>query len=73
MFFTFILIGTRFKWAQIAGIAICVAGLGLLVASDQITHKDYSAANMPLGDGYMILGATLYGFTNGRCPSPLSL
>jgi solute carrier family 35 protein F1/2 len=45
------------------GVGICVAGLGLLVASDQITHKDYAAVNKGKGDAFMILGATLYGFS----------
>ncbi|CED82884.1 Predicted membrane protein [Phaffia rhodozyma] len=64
MFFTFVFMKTRFRWAQIIGIFVCIVGLGLLVASDQITDKDYKALNMALGDGYMIVGATLYGFTN---------
>jgi solute carrier family 35 protein F1/2 len=46
-------------------VIICVAGLGLLVASDHLTSKNYPAGNKPLGDGLMILGATLYGISNG--------
>ena len=42
---------------------ICVAGLGLLVASDQLTNKDWAAPNKGKGDAFMILGATLYGFS----------
>lgn len=41
-----------------------MSGLGLLVASDTLTGKDYEAANMLKGDLFMIAGATLYGFTN---------
>lgn len=35
----------------------------MLVASDHITSKDWSAANMVRGDMFMIFGATLYGFS----------
>jgi solute carrier family 35 protein F1/2 len=35
----------------------------MLVVSDEITEKDYTALNKGLGDGFMILGATLYGFS----------
>lgn len=45
------------------GVLICVAGLGLLVASDQLTHKDWAAVNKGKGDAFMIIGATLYGFS----------
>ncbi|VDC06515.1 unnamed protein product [Peniophora sp. CBMAI 1063] len=54
----------KYHWTQILGILICIAGLGLLVASDEITDKDWPASNKGLGDGFMIIGATLYGFTN---------
>ena len=53
----------KYTWTQLLGVLVCVGGLGLLVASDKITDKDYPAANMALGDGLMILGATLYGFS----------
>ena len=45
------------------GILICVGGLGMLVASDQLTDKDYKAANKVKGDLFMLAGATLYGFS----------
>ena len=45
------------------GVMICVTGLGLLVASDQLTNKDWAAPNKGKGDAFMILGATLYGFS----------
>jgi solute carrier family 35 protein F1/2 len=40
-----------------------VTGLELLVASDQITKKDYVAVNKGKGDVFLILSATLYGFS----------
>ncbi|KAH9983912.1 DUF914-domain-containing protein, partial [Russula compacta] len=64
MFFLYVYFRRRFHYTQILGALICVAGLGLLVASDELTHKDWAAVNKGLGDGFMILGATLYGFTN---------
>jgi hypothetical protein len=45
------------------GVMICVTGLGLLVASDQLTNKDWQAVNKGKGDAFMILGASLYGFS----------
>ena len=38
----------------------------MTVASDHITDKDYPAVNMVLGDIFMILGASLYGFSEYR-------
>jgi solute carrier family 35 protein F1/2 len=45
------------------GALICIAGLGLLVGADQLTNKDWEAVNKGKGDAFMILGATLYGFS----------
>lgn len=45
------------------GALICVLGLGLLVGADQLTNKDWAAVNKGKGDAFMILGATLYGFS----------
>jgi len=64
MFFSYLYMRTRYHWTQILGVMICVTGLGLLVASDQLTNKDWQAVNKGKGDAFMILGATLYGFTN---------
>lgn len=36
----------------------------MLVASDHITDKDYTAVDKVKGDLFMIFGALLYGFTN---------
>jgi hypothetical protein len=45
------------------GILICIGGLGMLVASDELTQKDYPAASLVKGDIFMIIGASLYGFS----------
>ena len=48
---------------DLQGALICVAGLGLLVASDELTDKDYPAISKVKGDIFMIVGASLYGFS----------
>lgn len=55
----------RYHIAQYIGIAICCGGLGILVASDQIT----GGGNGPVpdevkGDLFALLGATFYGLSN---------
>jgi len=64
LFFSWLFMRTKYTWTQLAGILICVGGLGMLVASDQLTDKDYEAVNKVKGDLFMLAGATLYGFTN---------
>ncbi|KAG6328636.1 hypothetical protein ID866_10453 [Astraeus odoratus] len=64
MFFCWIYMRTKYHWTQILGILICVGGLGMLVASDFLTDKNWPALDKGKGDAFMILGATLYGFTN---------
>lgn len=64
MFFLYVYMRTRFHWTQILGALICVLGLGLLVGADQLTKKDWAAVDKGKGDAFMILGSTLYGFTN---------
>ncbi|KAL0580468.1 hypothetical protein V5O48_001538 [Marasmius crinis-equi] len=66
IFFTWLWMRTRYHWTQLLGVFICLGGLGMLVGSDVISGK--TAGGPPLnrakGDGFMIAGATLYGFTN---------
>lgn len=45
------------------GVAICIGGLGMLVASDEITDKSWEALARGKGDGFMVAGATLYGIS----------
>jgi Solute carrier family 35 len=45
------------------GILVCIGGLGMLVASDKLTAKDFPAASLVKGDIFMIVGASLYGFS----------
>jgi len=57
------------------GVLICIGGLGLLVVSDFVTDKNYPALDRAKGDGFMIAGATLYGFSTFdsifNLPNPL--
>ncbi|TFK32782.1 hypothetical protein BDQ12DRAFT_691976 [Crucibulum laeve] len=64
MFFSWVYLRTKYHWTQLLGVFICIGGLGMLVASDQITQKDWQALSRGKGDAFMIAGATLYGFTN---------
>jgi hypothetical protein len=43
------------------GVLISVGGLGMLVSSDLLTGKNGGNGSKGEGDGFMILGATLYG------------
>ena len=54
---------TRYHWTQLLGVFICIGGLGMLVASDELTKKGWDAIAKGKGDGFMIAGATLYGFS----------
>jgi len=64
LFFSWLYMRPKYHWTQLLGIVICIAGLGLLVVSDHITDKDYPAVSLVKGDIFMIVGSTLYGFTN---------
>jgi len=64
IFFSWLYLRPKYHWTQLLGIVISIAGLGLLVASDEITDKDYPAVSKVKGDIFMLVGATLYGFTN---------
>jgi len=56
----------RYRWMHFLGVAICVAGLALLVVSD-LLEKRYSlggGSNMALGDSLVLVGASFYGLSN---------
>jgi solute carrier family 35 protein F1/2 len=61
----FFLLKSRYHWSQILGVCICIGGLVVLVVSDMRTGKDWGYANKLKGDLFMLLGATLYGISNG--------
>ena len=41
------------------------------MGADQLTKKDYAAVNKGKGDAFMILGATLYGFSESLTRGPI--
>ena len=55
------------------GVFVCVAGLGLLVASDELTKKDYTPVSRAKGDCFIIAAATIYGFSEYSTFFPGSL
>jgi solute carrier family 35 protein F1/2 len=64
MLLSFIFLKVRYRWVQYLGVFIALCGLGMLVASDVITGKNYMASDAVKGDLFCILGASLYGFSN---------
>ncbi|KAH9851934.1 hypothetical protein C2E23DRAFT_757721 [Lenzites betulinus] len=64
LLFSWIYMRPRYHWTQLLGVFVCVAGLGLLVASDELTDRDWPALSRAKGDVFMLVGASLYGFTN---------
>ena len=64
---SFFFLRVRYHWAQIIGILICVAGMGILLASDHITGTnggDISSSSQLKGDLFALVGATSYGLSN---------
>jgi len=67
VFISFFFLKVRYHWAQILGIFVCIAGMGLLIASDHITGAnggDISSGNQLKGDLFALAGATFYGVSN---------
>lgn len=64
---SFIFLRVRYHITQVAGIVICIGGMGILIASDHITGTnggDISKGNQLKGDLFALLGASFYGLTN---------
>lgn len=64
---SFLFLRVRYHITQIAGIIICIGGMGVLIASDHITGTnggDISSGNQLKGDLFALLGASFYGLTN---------
>jgi solute carrier family 35 protein F1/2 len=67
VFISFIFLRVRYHITQVAGIVICIGGMGILIASDHITGTnggDISKGNQLKGDLFALLGASFYGLTN---------
>lgn len=66
---SFIFLRVRYHITQVAGILICIGGVGILFASDHITGSSDSAdpiskGNQVKGDLFALLGAACYGLSN---------
>lgn len=64
---SFLFLKVRYHISQIAGIVICIGGMGVLIASDHITGTnggDISSGHQLKGDLFALLGASFYGLTN---------
>ncbi|KAK9469281.1 hypothetical protein V1512DRAFT_231564 [Lipomyces arxii] len=61
---SFLFLKVRYRWNQVLGILICIAGMVLVVIGDLLTDKNYSATDMVKGDLFVLLGATCYGISN---------
>lgn len=55
----------RYHLTQIAGILLCIGGMGVLFGSDHITgYNAFPASDQVKGDLFALLGATFYGLSN---------
>jgi len=63
---SFLFLRVRYHWTQVLGILICCGGMGVLLYSDSSTGaSSVGGVSTELkGDLFMLLGATLYGFSN---------
>ncbi|KAI9731140.1 MAG: hypothetical protein M1834_005333 [Cirrosporium novae-zelandiae] len=64
---SFLFLKVRYHPWQIGGIFVCIAGMGILLASDHITGSnggDISSGDQLKGDLFALVGATFYGLSN---------
>ncbi|KAL9583466.1 MAG: hypothetical protein Q9203_005076 [Teloschistes exilis] len=66
---SFLFLHVRYHITQIAGILICIGGVGILIASDHITGASspmnpISKGDQVKGDLFALLGAACYGLSN---------
>ncbi|KAL1605096.1 hypothetical protein SLS60_004639 [Paraconiothyrium brasiliense] len=62
---SFLFLRVRYRWTQIAGILLCIGGVGVLFGSDHITgFNQFDAIDPVKGDLFALLGASLYGISN---------
>ncbi|KAM0277479.1 hypothetical protein ACHAQH_005757 [Verticillium albo-atrum] len=61
---SFFFLKVRYRPFQIIGILVACGGMGLLIASDNISGTSDAPADKLKGDLFALLGATCYGVTN---------
>ncbi|OIW12807.1 hypothetical protein TanjilG_24740 [Lupinus angustifolius] len=64
IFLTWIFLKTKYRFKKITGVAVCIAGLVLVVFSDVHAGDRSSGSNPVKGDLIIIAGATLYAVCN---------
>ncbi|KAF3456132.1 hypothetical protein FNV43_RR00780 [Rhamnella rubrinervis] len=64
MLLTWIFLKTKYRFKKITGVALCVAGLVMVVFSDVHAGDRAGGSNPRLGDILVIAGATLYAVSN---------
>lgn len=68
MFMSIAFLGARYGRRHVAGAAVCLVGLALLVLSDVLAHRYGDdagrAPNRPLGDALVLLGCVFYAASN---------
>ncbi|XP_074536105.1 solute carrier family 35 member F2-like [Halichoeres trimaculatus] len=56
---------TRYRPVHYVGVCICILGVGAMVGADLLSGRDQgSTSNILLGDGLVLLSATLYAVSN---------
>ncbi|KAB5550355.1 hypothetical protein PHYPO_G00052830 [Pangasianodon hypophthalmus] len=56
---------TRYRIIHYVAVCVCLAGVGAMVGADLISGRDQgSSSNILLGDGLVIISATLYAVSN---------
>ncbi|KAM7257291.1 hypothetical protein ACFE04_013032 [Oxalis oulophora] len=64
IFLTWFFLHTKYRWKKISGVAVCFAGLVMVIFSD-VHSADRAGGSKPLlGDILVIAGATLYAVSN---------
>ncbi|XP_057685104.1 solute carrier family 35 member F2-like [Corythoichthys intestinalis] len=59
------LLKARYRPIHYVAVSVCLLGVGAMVGADLLAGRDQgSASNMLLGDGLVLLSATLYGISN---------
>ncbi|KAI8068459.1 hypothetical protein BC940DRAFT_326077 [Gongronella butleri] len=64
MILSYFFLKVRYRWVQFLGVFIALVGLAMLVVSDVITGKNWTASDPVRGDLFCLLGATFYGLSN---------
>ncbi|XP_062872794.1 solute carrier family 35 member F2 [Trichomycterus rosablanca] len=60
-----IFLKTRYRIIHYVGVSACLAGVGTMVGADLLSGRDQgSTSNVLLGDGLVIISATLYAISN---------